>query len=284
MSITQEALASHRTFHLGIEAAGIEGDPVPQMFQAAKPQSRRNSLYAVVAQLQSCQFIDLTHCFDANIPHWKDFPAEQREVVFDYGDQGFIAHRYSFVGQWGTHVDPPAHFVPGLRTLDNIPTSDMILPLVVLDVHDQVARNPDYVVTLEDIRAWEDLHGPIPPRAFVALRTDWSKRWPDRQAMYNQDENGVAHTPGWSLAVLRYLYEERRICASGHETIDTDPGVATSGNDYGLEKYILGRNCYQIELLANLDRVPAHGALVVVTWPKPLGGSGFPARVFAVVP
>jgi kynurenine formamidase len=266
MSTNQEAFVPHRNTHSG------------------KPQTGRTSLYDLVAYLQSCQFVDLTHAFDASIPHWKDFPAEQREVIFDYDDQGFIAHRYSFVGQWGTHVDPPAHFVPGLRTLDKIPVAEMILPLVVLDVHEQVARNPDYAVTMDDVRAWEAHHGKIPPKSFVALRTDWSKRWPDRAAMYNCDADGVAHTPGWSLAVLRYLYEECRICASGHETIDTDPGVATSGNDYGLEKYILGRNCYQIELLANLDLVPAHGALVVVTWPKPLAGSGFPARVFAVVP
>jgi kynurenine formamidase len=72
--------------------------------------------------------------------------------------------------------------------------------------------------------------------------------------------------------------------ASGHETTDTDPGLATSRGDYSLENYVLGQNRYQIELLANLDQVPEKGALAVVTFPKPLGGSGFPARVFAILP
>ena len=102
--------------------------------------------------------------------------------------------------------------------------------------------------------------------------------------MKNEDPKGVAHYPGWSLPALKYLYEERKITASGHETTDTDPGVATTKEDYSLETYILSTNHYQIELLTNLDQVPESGAIVVVSFPKPKGGSGFPARVFAIVP
>jgi kynurenine formamidase len=160
----------------------------------------------------------------------------------------------------------------------------MVLQLVVIDIHEQAARDPDYTVTLEDLRTWEKKHGLIPQGAFVALRTDWSKRWPDAARMANKDANGVAHYPGWSLPALRYLYEERKITASGHETTDTDPGLATTRDDYSLETYVLGRNHYQIELLTNLDQVPEFGALVVASFPKPKGGSGFPARVFAILP
>jgi kynurenine formamidase len=102
--------------------------------------------------------------------------------------------------------------------------------------------------------------------------------------MQNADDQGVAHYPGWSKSVLQYLYEQRKITASGHETTDTDPGLAVTKDDYSLESYILGTNHFQIELLANLDQVPEAGALVLVTFPKPENGSGFPARVIAVVP
>ena len=102
--------------------------------------------------------------------------------------------------------------------------------------------------------------------------------------MANKDGQGVAHYPGWSLTALKYLYEERKITASGHETTDTDPGLATTKDDYSLEAYILGTNHYQIELLTNLDQVPEFGAIVVSSFPKPKGGSGFPARVFAILP
>ncbi len=102
--------------------------------------------------------------------------------------------------------------------------------------------------------------------------------------MQNKDTNGVSHYPGWSLPVLKYLYEQRHITASGHETTDADPGVATSRDDYSLETYILAQKHYQIELLTNLDQVPETGALVVAAFPKPKHGSGFPARVFAILP
>jgi kynurenine formamidase len=247
-------------------------------------------LLAALAQLQSGRFVDLTHPFAPGIPHWKGAPDMTLETLYDHPPQkgtmgtGFLIHRYSLPGQWGTHVDPPAHFVKGLRTVDQIDVREMVLPLVVLDVHEAVGENPDYAATMDDVRAWESRHGAIPAGAFVALRTDWSKRWPDPAAIRNLDADGVSHTPGWSMDVLRYLYETRKITASGHETTDTDPGSATSKNDYSLEAYVLGRNAYQIELLANLDRVPEFGAVVVAAFPKPLGGSGFPARVFAIAP
>lgn len=236
------------------------------------------------------EFVDLTHAFSPGIPHWKNFPDERREVLFWYEPgvgklgSGFYAQSFTHVGQWGTHVDPPAHFVKGLRTVDQIDVKEMILPLVVIDVHQAAAGNPDYTISMDDVRSWERRHGQIPEGAFVAMRTDWSRRWPDMDAMQNKDANGVAHYPGWSLEVLKYLYEVRRITASGHETTDTDPGVATSRNDYSLEAYILGGNHFQIELLANLDRLPEAGALVVAAFPKPKDGSGFPARVFAILP
>ena len=253
----------------------------PQGTPAAAPEVTLAQIYTV---LQGKRFVDLTHEFAPGIPHWKGFKDERRRTLYSIEKDGFWAQEYSHPGQWGTHVDPPAHFHHGMRTVDQISLKEMILPLVVVDVHDKVAHDPDYVITLADVHAWEAKHGQIPRGAFVALRTDWSKRWPDDAAMQNRDTKGVAHYPGWSKPVLQYLYEVRGITASGHEPTDTDPGVATSRDDYSLESYVLGTNHYQIELLANLDRVPEAGALIVVSFPKPKDGSGFPARAFAILP
>ena len=248
------------------------------------------SLSDVMEVLKTKRFVDLTHAFEPGIPHWPGFPDEKRETLYGYDasegklGKGFYAQQFTHVGQWGTHCDPPAHFVRGKRTIDEIDVKEMLLPLVVMDLHEKVAKNPDCVISMDDVRDWEKRHGLVPEGAFVALRTDWSKHWPDAKAMRNADPQGVAHYPGWSLPVLKYLYEERKITASGHETTDPDPGIATSKDDYSLETYILGTNHYQIEMLANLDQVPESGALVVVAFPKPKGGSGFPARVFAILP
>jgi kynurenine formamidase len=255
-----------------------------------RQQAKESSLAELLESIKTKKFVDLTHAFEPGIPHWPGFPDEKRETIYGYDEgqgtmgKGFFAQRYSLVGQWGTHCDPPAHFAKGKRTIDEIDPKEMLLPLVVLDIHEQAAKNSDYTIRMDDVRDWEKRHGTIPQGAFVALRTDWSKRWPDAKAMRNEDEKGVAHYPGWSKEVLHYLYEERKITASGHETTDTDPGIATSKDDYSLESYILSTDHYQIELLMNLDQVPESGAIVVVTFPKPKGGSGFPARVFAITP
>ena len=256
-------------------AAGLPASP-------AAPSAA--SLEQAYVMLQAAEFIDLTHEFGPDSPHWKGFAPETVTTLFTIAKDGFHAENFSHPGQWGTHVDPPAHFHDGLKTVDQIDPKEFMLRLVVLDIHDSVATNPDYVVTMHDVKRWEARHGAIPPGAFVALRTDWSMRWPDDAAMQNADAKGVLHYPGWSKEVLQYLYTQRRITASGHETTDTDPGLAVSKDDYSLESYVLGTNHFQIELLANLDKVPEAGALVLVTFPKPKNGSGFPARVVALVP
>jgi kynurenine formamidase len=256
-------------------AAGLPASP------AAPSAASLEQAYVI---LQAAEFIDLTHEFGPDSPHWKGFAPETVTTLFTIAKDGFHAENFSHPGQWGTHVDPPAHFHDGLKTVDQIDPKEFVLRLVVLDIHDSVATNPDYVVTMRDVKQWEARHGAIPPGAFVALRTDWSRRWPDDAAMQNADSKGVLHYPGWSKEVLQYLYTQRKITASGHETTDTDPGLAVSKDDYSLESYVLGTNHFQIELLTNLDKVPEAGALVLVTFPKPKNGSGFPARVVALVP
>ncbi len=248
---------------------------------AAEPAA---SLHEAYQTLAAKRFVDLTHAFGPTTPHWKGFGEEVVNVLYTIPKDGFKVQQFTHVGQWGTHIDTPSHFHDGLRSADQIPVSEMLMPLVVLDVHDKVAKNPDYTITLADVQDWESKHGRVPEHSFVAMRTDWSKRWPNDAAMQNRDAAGHAHYPGWSKEVLKLLFEERHITASGHETTDTDPGTATDKDDYSLESYLLGLNHYQIEMLANLDQVPESGALVIVSWPKPEGGTGFPARVVAIVP
>ncbi len=268
---------------VAIVAAGAAASAAPGPAAGAAPASDP-SLADALGILKSHRFVDLTHAFAPGIPHWKGAPNERVKTLYTVEKDGFRMNEYCHIGQWGTHVDPPAHFHAGLKTVDQIDLKDMLMPLVVLDVHEKVAKNPDYVVSLDDVAAWEARHGRVPKGAFVALRTDWSKRWPDDAKLANKDAAGVFHYPGWSKEVLQLLYEQRGITASGHETTDTDPGLATTKDDYSLESYILGLDHYQIELLANLDQVPESGAVVWVAFPKVQDGSGFPARVVAVVP
>lgn len=235
--------------------------------------------------LQNAEFIDLTHTMEQGMPpgpSGNELPTIKAFMTHDDGTAG--VHRYNFPGQWGTHVDPPIHFVEGLRTLEDIPLSEMILPLVVIDVHTKVESDPDYLVTMDDIKTWEDQHGLIPENTFIALRTDWSTRWPSNERMRNRDADGVSHSPGWSREVIDYLVLSRNVTAIGHETLDTDPGVFAGSGQWPLQDYYMGLNKYQIEAMNGLARVPENGAYIVATWAKPKNGSGFPARAFAIIP
>lgn len=133
--------------------------------------------------------------------------------------------------------------------------------------------------------AFEEEHGKIDAGTFVALRTDWSKRWPNQEAFENKDEQGNNHSPGWSVEVLEFLFQERQIKAVGHETFDTDASINYQKNGSLLaEYYVLEQDTYQIELLTNLDKVPAKGAVIFNIVPKPEKASGFPVRSFAILP
>ncbi|WP_462182859.1 cyclase family protein [Klebsiella variicola] len=239
-------------------------------------------LWGTHAVLKACQWIDLSHPVDETTPIWEGFPAFLRQQVFNYQEHSFQADYFCHVGQWGTHVDPPSHFHAGLDSLEAIPVQQMLLPLCVIDLSAECRENPDTVLTIEHLLNWESRHGTIPSGSFIAMRSDWSLRWPSKEGMLNKID-GTNHTPGWSTEAIDWLCLERDITAIGHETLDTDPGIATHRGDYSAERTILGHNRYQIEVMAHLDQLPEAGALIVVAFPKIIGASGFPARVFALM-
>ena len=228
------------------------------------------------------KFVDLTHSFGPDTPVWSGFGQAKFSPTADpkthqpytIATDGFHGTVYEMVGQYGTHVDPPAHFAEGGLTLDQIPLEQMILPLVVLDDTPHLARDPNHAFSVDDLTAWERQHGRVPPKSFVALRTDMYKDWDTNPERFKRTP-----FPGWALETIKVLYEQRDVTATGHEALDTDTSARMDS-----ETYILQHGHYQIEVMANLDQVPATGALIVVAWPKARGGLGFPARAFAIVP
>ena len=127
---------------------------------------------------------------------------------------------------------------------------------------------------MEDIGEWERIHGRIPAGSFAALRTDMSRDW------ITDPERFKRHPfPAWSPEAIQFLYEQRGIVANGHESMDTDITP-----DMKSETWLLRHGHWQVEVMAHLDQVPATGALIVVAWPKPRDGLGFPVRAFAILP
>jgi kynurenine formamidase len=246
---------------------------------AAQAQGSLADAYAIIA---GKKFVDLTEAFSPSTPVWKGFGQATLSAASDpvthqpytIEKDGFRTTFYSMVGQYGTHIDPPAHFDLKGATLDQIPLKEMILPLVVFDATPLLAKDPNHALNVADINAWEKSHGPIPKGAFAALRTDMSKDWtanPERFKRYP--------FPAWSLEAIRFLFEQRGVTAIGHEALDTDIKETLDS-----EAWLLKQGHWQIEAMAHLDQVPATGAVIVVTWPKVENGFGFPARAFAILP
>ncbi len=228
------------------------------------------------------KFVDLTHAFSPDTPVWSGFgqakmsPAADPKTHEPYtiAKDGFRTTFYEMVGQYGTHVDPPAHFAEGGITQDKIPLKQMILPLVVLDDTRFLARDPNHAFSVADLLTWEKTHGRVPKGAFAALRTDIYKDWDANPERFKRSD-----FPAWSPETVRFLIEKRGVTAIGHESMDTDTTEKMES-----ETYILHHGHFQIEVMANLDQVPARGAVIVVTWPKVRDGLGFPARAFAILP
>jgi kynurenine formamidase len=246
---------------------------------SARAETALEQAYKIIA---SKPFVDLTHSFGPGTPVWSGFgqakirPAADPATNAPYTIEkdGFRAAFYEMVGQYGTHVDPPAHFAKDGITMDKIPLKEMILPLIVLDATPYLGADPNHAFSVEDLLAWEKKNGRAPSGAFAALRTDMAKDWEKDPARFKR-----ASFPGWSLDVVKFLIERRGIVAIGHEALDAD---ATEKME--TETYLLNSGHYQIEAMDNLDKVPATGALIVATWPKVKDGLGFPARVFAILP
>jgi len=228
------------------------------------------------------ELVDLTNTFGVGAPVWSGFGQATMSAASDptthepytIEKHGFRTTFYSMVGQYGTHVDPPAHFDPNGITMDKIPLKDMILPLVVFDVTPLLGKDPNHALTVDDIQEWEKEHGEVPEGSFAALRTDMYKDWDTDPERFKRFP-----FPAWSLDAIKFLIEQRGVTAIGHEALDTD---ATESMES--EIWLLQNDHYQIEVMANLDQVPATGAVIVVTWPKVENGLGFPARAFAILP
>jgi kynurenine formamidase len=239
--------------------------------------------------LKQAKYVDLTHAFSPTIPVWPGFgnavfkPAvagrtypgyANKGDAFNYKKHGFIASAYSLpTDQYGTQLDPPAHFNEYGASISDLPATYAIRPLVIIDIHAKVKKDPGYHATLADIKEWEKKHGPVPAGAVVAIRSDWYKRW------HKTERFAQKPFPGIKLAALKYLHLERHILFHGHEPLDTD----TTANLEG-ETWLLKNNFCQAEGMKNLDKVPEKGALILIGFAKPEGGTGGYARYIAVCP
>jgi kynurenine formamidase len=237
--------------------------------------------------LATAEVVDLTHSFDEKTLYWPTSPSAFQLTELSKGKTpgGYFYASNSFCTpeHGGTHFDAPIHFAEGRRTADQVPVRQLIAPAVVIDVSRQASSDPDYRLTLEDVRAWEQRNGRIPQGAIVLLRTGWSTRWPDRKRYLGDDKPGDAsnlHFPSYGKDAAGFLVKERKVGALGVDTASIDHGPS---KDFIVHQTAAAAEVPGLENLTNLDHLPETGAWLIALPMKIAGGSGGPVRVVALL-
>ena len=237
--------------------------------------------------------VDLSHTLSSRFPQIvlpPEFdqcaPFRIEEISrYDARGPGWYWNNVSFGEHTGTHFDAPVHWITGRdlpnNSTDTLPPAAFVAPACVIDCSAEAARDADFLLTADHLRAWEEKNGRIPARAWVLMRTDWSKRT-DPVAYQDFDEAGQ-HTPGPEASAVRFLVEERDALGFGTETIGTDAGQAAHFRPpYPCHTYMHGAGRYGLQCLANLDLLPPVGAVVIAAPLKIQRGSGSPVRALAL--
>ncbi|MFE6157648.1 cyclase family protein [Streptomyces sp. NPDC056486] len=262
---------------------------------AASGSSSPSVLAALVAGLRggAIEVVDLTAPLSSTTPVLELPPEYGQTKVFEleeisrYDERGPAWYWNNFrTGEHtGTHFDAPNHWVTGkdLADVASVPAHQLVAPAVVLDVSDEVAKDPDFLVEVEHIQAWQNRHGALPDGGWLLVRTGWDSRSYAQEPFLNADENGP-HTPGLSAACARWVAEESPVAGLGVETVGTDAGRAPAFEPaFPCHSYLMGSGKYGLTQLQNLAELPPTGA-VVIAGPLPIvSGSGSPARVLALV-
>lgn len=222
---------------------------------------------------------DMTHELHENFPTYFGAPQFAKTQKFNWDEHKFNLFELQVNEHTGTHIDAPLHFSKDGKSVAEIPVSNLIAPLCVVDIAARAADDADAQVTPDDIKAWIAANGDIPDNACVAMHSGWGAHV-GGDTFRNADSEGKQHYPGFHVEAATMLIEETGATSIATDTLSLDHGI--SGN-FATHYAWLPTGRFGIENIANLDKVPAKGATLVIGAPKHRGGTGGPARIFAMV-
>ena len=258
--------------------------------QEAPPPDAAAPDYSGLFTGSAGEWIELGHAFGPSTIYWPTdtLGFQLTELAYGNTDAGYFYASYSFASaeHGGTHLDAPIHFAEARLTTDQIPLSSLITMASVVDVTASADADPDYLLSADDLVAWEAEHGPIADGTALLVRTGWSSRWNDRTAYLGTSMTGPEsvpelHFPGIGPDAAQWLVDNRDIAAIGIDTPSIDYGQSS---DYRSHVILYSDNIVGFENLTNLDRLPATGAGIVALPMKIEGGSGGPLRIVGWVP
>ncbi len=241
------------------------------------------------ASFQSGTWIDLSHDFSEDTIYWVTAePFKRTTVAEGKTDKGFYYSAYNFSGaeHGGTHLDAPIHFAEGKKTVDQIDAANLIGEGVKIDVSAKASADRDYLITIDDIKAWETTNGKMPEWCIILFQTGFASRWPDKKTYLGTDQKGPdavkdLHFPGLHPEAAKWLVENRKFKAVGIDTASIDNGQSTNFESHVA---LMTNNIPAFENVADMSKLPAKGFLVLALPMKIKGGSGGPLRIVGFVP
>ena len=265
MNAVKDRMLSRRSFFTAAAASGVA--------MAATGASTPAAMAAGHGKVE-----DMTHTVSPDFPTYFGEPGIASEQLFNFGDHGFNLQRVTVNEHTGTHIDAPLHFSADGASVDEIPVTDLVAPLCVVDIAARAAEDTDTLLTPDDLKAWIAANGDIPDGACVALYSGWADKV--GTDAYRGFDGQAQHYPGFHVEAAQMLIEETGARSLASDTLSLDHGPST---DFATHYAWLPTGRFGIENIAGLDRVPAAGATLVIGAPKHKGGTGGPARIFAMV-
>ncbi len=262
MNSVKDRMLSRRSFFKGAALATVAG-------AAAAPAALADGHGKVE---------DLTHLLDENFPTYDGSPGISRKQMFNFAENGFNLLELTLNEHTGTHIDAPLHFSADGNSVDELPLSALVAPLCVVDIAARAAEDADAQVTPDDLKAWIAANGDIPDNACVAMHSGWGGKTGGDGFRNVKDEK--MHFPGFHVEAAQMLIEETGAASMAVDTLSLDHGPS---EDFATHYAWLPTGRFGIECVANLDKVPASGATIVIGAPKVGGGTGGPARVFCMM-
>lgn len=239
------------------------------------------------AQVPEGEIIDLTHSFSKESIYWvtaEEFNLET--VAKGKTEKGYFysANNFSAAEHGGTHIDAPVHFAENAKSVDEIPLQNLIGEAVKINVSTNALLNPDYLISIMDLKNWESEYGEIPQASIVLLETGYGKFYPDKKKYLGTEERGAdavqkLHFPGLSPEAANWLIENRSIKAIGIDTASIDFGQS---QDFATHVALMTKNIPAFENVANLDKIPETGFQIIALPMKIKGGTGGPLRIIAI--
>jgi len=183
------------------------------------------------------RFVDLTHVVK---PGMTVFPGTE-PPVFEVGSaietDGFEEKKITMFSHTGTHMDAPAHIIPGARKLDQFPIEKFSGKACVVDVSDAAPGK----IGLDALEARAEA---ILESDFVILRSGWSRHW--------DSEEYFRGFPVLSHEGAQWLVDAE-IKGVGIDMISVDEVDSTV---FAIHNILLGADLVIIENLTNLDALP----------------------------